>query len=122
MLFNKIVFLKRMELNQIHAYYKSMHILVLLTRNDSMPNIIIELMAYGSAIISTDVGLIKDILHNGKGGFIVSPTDGDLVKELLVKLNDTELRNQIKIFNKSNFEKYFSESVFISAFKNVYSE
>ena len=120
-LFNRIIFLKKMPLDEIHAYYKSMHVLILLTRNDSMPNIIIELMAHGSAIISTDIGLIKDILHNGKGGFIVRSDDANLVNELLLKLRDMELQNQIKIFNKGHFEKHFSESVFISAFKKVYS-
>jgi glycosyltransferase involved in cell wall biosynthesis len=46
-----------------------------------MPNAVLEALAMGMPIVSSDAGGLKDILRNGENGFIVPPLEGAVARK-----------------------------------------
>src|SRR4030095_16620273 len=42
---------------------------------EGCPNVVMEAMACGRAVVAMDVGDVPDLVENGKTGFVVRPTD-----------------------------------------------
>ena len=80
----KVDFKGRVSPKKIGFYLSNSIVLNLPSINEGFPNVIIEAMAEGTPIVSTNVGGIKDIVEHGKTGFLV----------------DTKNSNQIAKFNK----------------------
>lgn len=56
---------------------------VLTSFSEGFPNVILEYMASGLPVISTDVSGIKEIVEDGKNGFLFEPGDSDKLQNLL---------------------------------------
>ena len=66
----------------------SLDVMALTSKNEGTPVSIIEGMAAGLPVVSTDVGGVTDILNHGELGYIVPPSDSQaLAKSLLLILN-----------------------------------
>lgn len=70
--------------------------LVLPSRIEGMPNVLLEAMAAGLPVVSTTVGCIPDLVADGVEGFLVPPDDSAALGEALVKLvRSAELRRRM---------------------------
>lgn len=61
-------------------------ILVLPSRIEGMPNVLLEAMAAARPIVSTTVGCIPDLVDDGIQGYLVPPDDADALGRALVAL------------------------------------
>ncbi len=70
------------------AAYSDMDVLVISSDNEGTPATLIEAMAAGVQVVSTDVGGVRDVLHDGAYGQIVPPHDaGALASAVLTALS-----------------------------------
>jgi glycosyltransferase involved in cell wall biosynthesis len=81
----------------------------LLTSNwEGLPLVLLEAMAAGIPIISTDVGGVKDIIKHQYNGFLVKPDNAnDFVEVLDYILKNKEIRDTV-VKNASNFIKNYN--------------
>ncbi|HSG44097.1 MAG TPA: glycosyltransferase family 4 protein [Anaerolineales bacterium] len=70
------------------TYYSLIDVFIHPSLRDGMPNAVLEAMACEVPVIATPVGGIKDIIHDGKNGVIVSINDPSLLAEKITKLLD----------------------------------
>lgn len=78
----------RSDLNRIYA---GSDVVVLTSHNEGTPVCLIEALAAGKAIVSTDVGGVTDVLEGGKLGVLVAPGDcAALVEAVEALLNDPQ--------------------------------
>ena len=83
------------------AFLKTAWCFVLPSYAEGFPLAIIEAMAFGLPVISTNVGGIPDMLKHGEHGFLCTPGDVDeLAKFLKTILTDPSLRTKMGKMNR----------------------
>lgn len=72
-------------------------VLVLPSRNDGRPQVVLEALSMGVPVIASDVGGLSELISNGQTGFICPPADPVAFTECLSKLmNDRSSLNRMK--------------------------
>lgn len=63
---------------------------------DGLPQMLMEAMACGVPVISTDLVGISDLVEDGRTGLLVAPNNADQLAQAIIKLaEDSELRQQL---------------------------
>ena len=76
--------------------YQQSHIFCLPTFADCLPMVLSEAGAMGLALVSTDVGAIREIVRQNETGVLVPRGDVDALTAALKQLiNDSELRDRL---------------------------
>lgn len=82
----KMEFSGRIKHDKLPKIYSDSQIFVLPSLNEGMSNTILEALASGLPIIATDTGGTKELVENGKNGFIVKMKDSRDIAEKIEKL------------------------------------
>lgn len=88
--------------SKMPEYYNSIDIYVCASRTEGHPAPILEAMACGLPIISTDVGIVSEVLGNEQKNFIIERS-ADKLKERIIYILDNI--NVFNILSKENLEK-----------------
>ncbi|WP_283695537.1 glycosyltransferase family 4 protein [Clostridium perfringens] len=103
---------------------KSIRTLVLPSRwYEGMPNVVLEAMSMGIPVITSDICNAKEIIKEGKNGFIFK---NNSIKSLSSELNKINDDNRIKDISKYAYNLYWSNSYslekHIKSLEAVYEE
>ncbi len=104
------------DYQQIAFEYTRAHILVTPSISEGFPNVIIEAMTYGCAIIATDVGAVS-LLVNKDNGWLIKPNVENLTSALSEALNTSKIRlkqkqeHSLKIIERFNWELISNEMI-----------
>lgn len=78
----------------LHKYYRNADLFVFASSCENLPNILIEAMASGLAIVCSERGPMPEIL--GEDGVYFNPESSDSISHALMRmLNDSELRDNL---------------------------
>ncbi len=105
---NNLIYLGAKENVQDHMKYANA--LLLTSRYEGLPLVVLEALSLGLPIISTPVGSLVKIIENTKNGFVsdeISTTSVVKAIEALLALTDQE-REEIKSNNRELFEQKYS--------------
>lgn len=75
---------------EIHEIYRQTLVFVMTSWVEGMPTVILEAMAHGAAVVSTDVGGIPELIQDGKNGYLVSPGEIHRPAEKIIQLLQNE--------------------------------
>jgi glycosyltransferase involved in cell wall biosynthesis len=76
---------------------------------EGMPNVLLEAMAAGKAVIATEVGGIPEVVVHGETGILVPPEDSDaLAKSIKYLLQDEIKINKMGETGRVQVEKHFT--------------
>jgi glycosyltransferase involved in cell wall biosynthesis len=93
---------------------------VLPSRDETMPIVILEAMGLGKAVISTDVGGIREWLRDGMNGLLVEKENPAALSEALAKCaTEPELVEQLKMVGRRTFDRHFTLDRFASRFAAI---
>ena len=81
-----ILFLGQKEQGEVIEILNSSDIFVNPSYSEGLPTSVLEAGAAGLAIVATDVGGTKEIINDGNTGFLVPPTDKEILKEKICQL------------------------------------
>jgi 1,4-alpha-glucan branching enzyme len=88
---------------------------------EALPMVILEAMAYGKAVIASDVGGIPMMVKHGKNGFIVKPEDSkSLEKFIRILLENANLRKNLGSFGRKLVENEFTIDKMVGETLKVY--
>jgi len=90
---------------------------------ESFPMTIIEAFACGKPVIATNTGGLKDIIINGKTGFLVKPgTSKQLAAQLVNILTHQELVEELGVNARRRIENEYNWEIIAEKYEKVYSK
>lgn len=91
--------------------------------NEAMPITIVEAMAAGTPVISTDVGDCREFLENGSLGIIIPPEDPYTLADAILELLRNPLRRQqLSELGQQKIAKLYPHTGFFAEVEHVLTE
>ena len=95
-------------------------VLVLPSRDETMPIAILEAMGLGKAVISADVGGVSEWLRDGMNSLVVEKENsGALAESLASCANNPEMVEQLKAAGARTFDRHFTLDRFAARFAEL---
>jgi len=92
---NKVIIHGLVSAEKLYALYKKSDIFLMTSIEESSPISIVEAMAAGKPIVSTNVGGISEIIAENQNGFLLNVKDDKQIAEAIIKLvRNRELREK----------------------------
>jgi glycosyltransferase involved in cell wall biosynthesis len=107
-----------------HRFYRAMDAFAITSDTEQMPVCLLEAMATGLPVVSTDVGDIRSVLPAEQAGCLVSLTEEDvsaaLARHLGALLRDPDGRRRLGLANRRRVEERFTFERMRDAYREVY--
>jgi glycosyltransferase involved in cell wall biosynthesis len=101
--------------------YSACDVFIMPSREDNLPNVMLEALACGTPVIATDVGGIPDVVIPDFNGLLVQNTTSDALYEALQLFLVTQNSFNSALIRENFLKKYTIEKQ-ASAFLELYSE
>lgn len=108
--------------NDVPNVLAACDIVALTSDSESFSNSIVEYLAAGLPVVSTDVGGCMEIIEDGVNGFIVPPSDHEAIAKKIYDLAINTNRNIIKNINMEKAKTMFSRESMVASFERLYLE
>lgn len=87
-LHSEVEFIDQMPHEQVKAMMQKASVLLMPSVEEGLPNVVVEAMALGLPVLSTDVGGTPEVITHGKEGFLFPPRDpqaiADSIKQFIL--------------------------------------
>ncbi len=95
--------------SNLQSVYAAFDVFVLSSRREGLPNCILEAMAMGLPVVTTDVAGAKELVKDGNTGYVVPIGDADGLAAALLKIvEDPALRKRFGQAGRQRIESEFS--------------
>jgi len=109
---SKVYLVGRKTKDELRNYYAAADLFTLNTGYEGFSHIILEAMAIGSPIITTNVCGNPEIVKDSYNGLLVEYNNKKQLKEAILKLwKDKELREKLTVNAKKSIEKFTKEKM-----------
>lgn len=106
----------------VESYINAMDVCVLATYTEGISNSIMEYMALGKPVVATVGGGTEELVLSDTTGFLVKPSDPDMMADRIEKLiDDSELRSRLGNRGKERIKARFSIDRMVADYLNLYS-
>ncbi len=105
------------------AWFSIFDIFVLPSKCEGLPNVLIEAMAMGKAIVATDVGAVSEVVEHGVTGILVPGGDARaLASAILELLSDEAMRIQLGRAARIEAARKFSMGRMVNETEALYKD
>lgn len=107
-----VVFTGRIENEQTAELYRSADVVVNPSLADNMPISVLEALASGVPVVSTQVGGVPYLVQHGKTALLVPPGDAEAMANAVIRiLEDQDLANRLVTAGLGEVQQYIWPSV-----------
>ncbi|MCX7999488.1 MAG: glycosyltransferase family 4 protein, partial [Leptospiraceae bacterium] len=118
---NHVRLLGRLSPEQVRDKLQKADVFLLSSLSEGISNAVLEAMACGLPVVTTDCGGMREAVTDGVEGFIVPVRDPEAMAEALIRLwKDPELRRKMGEAARKRVLKEFSLDQQISAFLGLF--
>lgn len=102
---------------------RACQVLVLASRWEGMPNVILEAMAAGLPVVATEVEGVSELIVNGSTGLIVPPANSAALRDAIERLlSEADLAKQIAVNSQAIAMKRFTWQATVAEYIRIYRE
>lgn len=95
--------------DSVERFLGELDVFVLTSRREGCPNVLLEAMACGRAVVATDAGAVSEIVREGVNGYVVPLGDREaLVDRVSTLVADGALRARLGIAARAEVERRFA--------------
>ena len=103
--------------------YRRMDLLLLPTRRDSFPRVVMEAMCQGVPVVATRVDGVPEMVVDGQTGFLVEPGNVDgFVEKTAQLLGDPELRRRMGAAGRERARQIFAPQAYRNMICAIYAD
>jgi glycosyltransferase involved in cell wall biosynthesis len=108
---------------ELAKIYAVSDIVVLTSKNEGLPTVIIESQFCKVPVVSTDVGGVRDLIEHNKTGLLTEPDNPeDLCGKLLELINNKEKRVELGLNGYKNALQKYTVEALTEKFKKFYNK
>ena len=108
---------------EVRDHLQNADIFLLSSLSEGISNAVLEAMACGVPVVTTDCGGMREAVTDGVEGFVVNTRDvNDMAEKLLVLVQDPELRYKMGIAGRERILKEFTLEQQTQKFLNLYTD
>ncbi|WP_298287536.1 glycosyltransferase [uncultured Lutibacter sp.] len=111
--------------NTMAKIYAASNAFLLPSREDNLPNTMVESLLCGTPVISSNTGGMKEVIKNGENGYLVNETTSEAFKNQILKFIGTEAlfsREHIALAAKNKFSKKKVAVNYLNLYKSILNE
>lgn len=106
---------------RVHRYYQIADVFVLPSRNEGMPNSLLEAMSAGVPCIGSDIPSITSIIQNAENGFVFPLDDVEqLTEKLRILCEDEEMQKRFSQYARKTIESDYSFTHVVERYSQLY--
>lgn len=94
------------EIEEIVKIYNESEMLVMTSYSEGNPRVTLEAMACGTPVISTKVGIMKELIKHGENGLLVDWDPRDIAEKIIFLLENKELREKMGERGRKTVKKF----------------
>jgi len=94
---SKVKFLNPLNQEDVYQEMKAADCLILPSVEEGLANVVLESMAIGLPVISSDCGGMKEVISYGENGFLFSNRNVDSLQTVLLKIMELGIKERKKI-------------------------
>lgn len=121
---SNVRFIDHVPLEEMPSYFAQADICVFPSLWENFPNVCLEAMSAGKAVVASKEGGMKDMLQDIDGGFLINPHKPEQIAAAIVDLlQQKEKRWQMGYNNRKKITAYYSNSLIndlIKQYKSFY--
>lgn len=101
--------------------YREIDLLVLPTRRDAFPRVVMEAMCHGLPVVATRIDGVPEMVVDGETGFLVEPDDVEGFAAAMANvLRDADLRRRLGAAGRERARHLFSPAAYENAMLELY--
>lgn len=119
-----VILLGKLENKIVKKVISSSDVLIMTSKYEGLPVVILEALALSKPVVSTNVGAIKEIIKDGTNGYLINPENIDQMPEKIAKAYENKrllMENTVSSL-KSGFMKSEMQSKYIEIFNSLINE
>jgi glycosyltransferase involved in cell wall biosynthesis len=117
---SNVEFLGLLDREQLLQEYARCSVVVLASRQETMPMAVIEAMAAGKPVVATRVGGVSDLIEDGESGYAVALGDTEgFARHIVELLHDAGLRARLGHRSRQLAEPFQLETV-VAQYRQLY--
>lgn len=106
---------------EVSDYYKIADVVVLPSRMEALPMVLIEAASYGKPVVSSKIGGIPEVVLDDVTGKLVPVRDANALRDALETMRDKDLRNRMGAAAHAQWQKRFTRARMTEHLEEVYA-
>jgi glycosyltransferase involved in cell wall biosynthesis len=95
--------------HEINDFYEKSSVVLLTSKSESYPRVILEALQFGIPAIASDVGGVRELIHHGFNGLIFEKNDRQGLLDAIIEFMDDEVLEIFQVNAKVSVQRLLSE-------------